>query len=469
MLKRIWFALGISVWLVYLFHFDPISAGSDRFVYLVMSLVEHHRFSIDLYRHLTPELSFYGGHYFVNTNPGLSFLAAPAWFIVWPFYRMLSGVWISGDHVHYVIAHFVTFAFTTALCAAFAAVLIAQWIYERTGRAQRAAFASLLYSFGSIAFPVSSKLNQNGVVSLLCLAVFCLIFPAKDALRISEDSKRGLCIGFLSGLALLVDYSALPFLAAAGLFILLQPNALKTAAWAIAGSMGPLLALAVYQGAFFANPFLPAQAYLWNIEQTNFSKTLLGFTWPNWREAAQYLIYPKAGVFYYMPYTLAALWYLPSRKKMNQVGLFPEERFFIGLTFILYLIFVSVQPSPFTAFGPRYMLPLFPLICMACAIYVNPFQNLIITGLIFWGFLGAVAGAELGVDTGNIFITAGAWLLRGPWLPILDWIKTDALKGMAYYPDVLTSYGLFFVLFACLACVWLPVFLKNSHKGELKS
>ena len=83
----------LTVWVVYLFHFNVAAAGSDRFVYLVMAMVEHHTFNIDAYRHLTTELSFYAGHYYLNTNPGLSFLAFPVWALLRPLYDLLPGAW----------------------------------------------------------------------------------------------------------------------------------------------------------------------------------------------------------------------------------------------------------------------------------------------------------------------------------------------------------------------------------------
>lgn len=460
-LNQSWICLGVTVWLVYLFHFDPIAAGSDRFVYLVMAMVEHHSLTLDAYRHLTTELSVHGSHYYMNTNPGLSFMALPVWAALWPLYRLLPGAWIHTEAVHFFIAHFAMFAFTSALCMALTSILLAKWIYARTGSEARALFAGCLYAFGSIAFPVSIKLNQNGVVSFVCLMIFSLLFGGNEILPVRNRKVRAALAGFFMGVALLIDYSALPFLAVIAVMMLTRFHLWKELPWAALAAAMPLGLLALYQQHLFENPFLPAQAYLWNVQQTNFSKSFLGFTAPSVDKLADYLIRPQAGIFYYMPYTLAALWHLVRLKREEGALLFPE-RGTIAAIFVSYLLFVSMQPSIFTAFGPRYMLPVFPLICLVCGIYSRPFGNFAVLLLFVWGFLAGIGGAELGVDTPNIFVTVTAWLIRGPWLPVLDWIRDGGLQSTGYSPASLSPYGLFLLMSVLIFGIW------KVRKGELK-
>ena len=80
--------LFFTIWVIYLFHFNPNNYNSTRFVYLTMSLSERGSIRIDDYPNT--DIMFHRGHYYIETNPGLSFMATPSWAIVYHLiYRWL--------------------------------------------------------------------------------------------------------------------------------------------------------------------------------------------------------------------------------------------------------------------------------------------------------------------------------------------------------------------------------------------
>lgn len=78
--KFIW-KLFFSIWLVYLFHYNPSTAGTDRYVYITTSIVERATLNLDPY--LSGDKVTHLGHTYSDANPGIALAAVPAWAIVY--------------------------------------------------------------------------------------------------------------------------------------------------------------------------------------------------------------------------------------------------------------------------------------------------------------------------------------------------------------------------------------------------
>ena len=180
MTPRIYFRLWASIWLIYVLHFNPVLPGSHRFVYLTRSLVEQHQIDVDPFWTRLLDLSVSDGHYYIAANPGLSFLAAPVWTIVYAAYRHLPETSVfRTETFHFVLCHFVGFIATTALFSSLAAVAVAWFVFVRTRERWRAILGAGLYAFGSITFYHSTGMNQNGVVACIGLCLFILMFEPR--------------------------------------------------------------------------------------------------------------------------------------------------------------------------------------------------------------------------------------------------------------------------------------------------
>src|SRR5690606_10237358 len=109
-----WMRILVSVWLVFLLHWNHPFAGPHRYYYLTRAIVEHGTIHLD---EVSPtkrsDLFEWNEHIYGNNNPGLAFLGVPAWAIGC---LVLSVLPEQPQEVRDALAHFLSFASTTALC-----------------------------------------------------------------------------------------------------------------------------------------------------------------------------------------------------------------------------------------------------------------------------------------------------------------------------------------------------------------
>ena len=457
MSKRLTVVLALTFWLVYLFHFNPAGSGSGRFTYLTMALAERGTVDVTPYHALEPvDIMPFKARYYINTNPGTSFLAAPAWAVFYAGYRFLPAHWpIRSLPFHIFLAHLVGYAATTALLSALTAIMIARFVYKRSAATWRAVFAALLYAFGTTSFFLSTRLNQNVVITFLSLAIFLLVFePA--VVGVADDRMRAILIGLAAGLGILVDLSIVPFLLAMAIPIFRVVHDGRGLSRTLVSALAPIACLMLYQWQAFRNPLLPAQWYL-----TDF----LGPAPPNPLALLDHLILPSRGLFVYMPFTALSLWYLARRRSTEASNLSRQERMYIWTLFGVYLLYVSVvQSSVFSGYGPRYLLPVLPYLCIVLGLYLRRREETAAIVLVGVSFFVQLVGAQCGRDTRNMFFEISLWMIRGPWLPVVDWLHGNTfiagrlLRTASH--GAASPAGLLVMLGWCLLMLWSPCLLN---------
>jgi hypothetical protein len=231
----------------------------------------------------------------------------------------------------------------------------------------------------------------------------------------------------------------------------------------------PIAGLALYQYHAFGNALLPAHAHsaLAVAHAVRLpcapADTWLGFTSPNLSRVMDYLLLPGQGFFAYMPYAILALWY-SVRASKAAVPLRAPERWWLYSVMAAYVLFISLfQMSECPIFGPRYLMPIVPFVCLLLALYLPRRWSWAAVSLVGWGVLANVAGAEMGVGSANILRTVAAWLFRGPWLPVFSWIGSEASGIQIHRADPIhvSSAGLFLLMAAMVAVIWLPPILRR--------
>ncbi|MBD2579765.1 hypothetical protein [Oscillatoria sp. FACHB-1406] len=465
--------LFFSLWWVNLFHFRPFAAGSDRFALLVIALVERSSVRLDVevnhpfYKSFTGDVIYYQGHAYSNFNPGLSFIASPAWFVVHLFYQRLpESSWIRGEAIHYLLVNFVSFFSTTAFLSALTSWMLATWTYRKTQQQWRGVLVGILYGLGSIAFFFSARFNQNIPLAAIATCVFILIFDPNFFSGLNSR-RRFVTIGFLLGAGAIIDANAMPLLGA--VFIILLWKNRKTPldlAYVALGAIFPLSLQLLYQYVAFGSPFLSSLTIFARqtppVETMNSSAGI----WQKFHlmTLGEYLFSAKAGLFIYMPYAGLSLWYfLVNWHNDKYLSIWEKRGIFI--LFCCYFAFICLLPPQYLypLFGPRYLLPIIPFICLIFVLYFRKQDVQLGMILLAIAFLINIGGTQLGNDTGNVFLTVAVYALKGPWLPILDWLQKELPKASGYSPEFVSPYGLFAIMLLGLVVLWLPCKLKRRY------
>ncbi|MCW6038803.1 hypothetical protein K4A83_21390 [Spirulina subsalsa FACHB-351] len=464
--------LFFTSWLVYLFHFRHLAAGSDRFVLLVRAIVEQRTFRLDAYQ-TSPffgDVVMSGGHYYSNINPGTAWLGVPFWAIANFFYQNIPPASpFRREEIHHFLAHFITTACTSSLLSALAGVFLGLWAYQRSKSQWRGILTVFLYNFCSIAFFYSTRLSQNILIASLSIFVFVLLFKPQ-ILRIKSYKTQLFLIGFILAYGLVIDLTIVP-LAGVVLILLFWQNRTYwlVLRYFLFGTIAPVLLLLLYQYLCFGNPFLSASnVFLAQEAIPEPSVSLALQIFQRSRSLFTYLFSPQAGLFIYMPYFTLAMVYLLHHNHQRLYFKHNEKRYIFGV-FIAYSFFLLALPASYlqyTLFGCRYIIPLVPLLCLTFALHFRPPHYHLGIALIALGFLINLAGAQQGYDTDNIIIYTLIYIFRGAWFPLLDWLQTGLPEDFNTLPSVLNPSGIVFLLLLFLMVIWWSYFCPYPKSRE---
>ncbi len=215
---------------------------------LTRAMVEGHTFAIDAYAANTGDVSRYGAHVYANKAPGLSFLAAIPYAVLFAIER---GHFEAGNAVPLTINSYLCTVATVGVLAAIVPALFYREGRRRGLPAPWLAGIALTIAFATQLFPYSTMLVAQVPSASLMFAAFVLA---------RRDSPRSqLTAGALAGAAGLTNFLCIP--AAAVIMILAMSRASRRFAAAIrvvAGGAPFALLLVFYQkhccGGFFTTP-----------------------------------------------------------------------------------------------------------------------------------------------------------------------------------------------------------------------
>jgi hypothetical protein len=338
--------LALAIFLLAAASFSWFLGGSgwnqDAHFDLTRSLVERRSWNIDPYASNSGDVARGpDGHFYINKPPGVSIVAAIPYAIVYGV-DALTG--ISPDAAAPFNQWLVT-ALTCGLCGAAIGALL--FLYGRRLGIERATAvsAALLVVFGTIIFPYSTMLMAHVPAALFLLIAFVVV------------RDRPLLAGVATGVALSCFYIcavAVPVLALLA-FLHSRRASLR---FLLGGLPFPLL-LAIYQWRFFGSPFRTSLE-----ASTQFTEKglLFGvFRLPQLDALFGITLSPYRGLFFASPILLFALL---GAVVMFRQRLHRQELVAIGaVTIAFFLIIASFNGwHGGSAFGPRYVLPVVPLL-----------------------------------------------------------------------------------------------------------
>src|SRR5580658_3357577 len=368
----------------------------------VDAIVVHHTFAVGLspLPILKPrgDVFSYGGRILAAKQPGQFVWGAIPYFV-------LHAVGITYEKNYDLSSSLVTW-FSAGLFAAAALALLDRMMGRHWGFSGRACLlATLAAGFASWWFAYAGVAHHDVLAASLLVGGLYTI----EANRFHFQG-RNFRLAFVAGalLGLVIFTSMLPALivAVVGIYVL-ATLPFRTALWCGAGFLAGLSPLFAYNAYYFGNPLVPANV------AGNFSDTLWS---PGWTLAVNHL---NA----YLGTSGISLWKFAPAEVLAFAGLFllplRLRCMLVGAVTIHLVYLISIPTLGGCEYGPRYLLPLLPLLApgLAALFDFRPPAHPWIGVLAFYGFLVSAVGAL----EGTMYCTVGKFAL---------WPQMAAMRGM---------------------------------------
>jgi len=331
-------AAGLFVLAAVTFGYFTGGAGwnQDAHFDLTRAIVERHTLYIDGYDVNTGDVSKgTGGHTFINKPPGASILAAAPYAVIFAIERGLRAPVDSLTRTN----RWITTALSIGLCGAFIGPVLYLYGRKRIGATSMTALCvSAIVLFGTIVFPYSTMLFAHIPAALFLLLAVTLL------------ESHPLAAGIAAGIACSCFYVCA--LAAAILAITAFYYRRRDAALFLIGMLPIVMLMGIYQWLCFGSPFRTAveastpftqRGLLFGVIQMPSIGALYGIT-----------LSPYRGLFFVSPILLLAFVSMKRNREFWSV-------IAIVTIFILTIASFNGWNGGF-AFGPRYLVPIIPLL-----------------------------------------------------------------------------------------------------------
>lgn len=342
---------------------------------LVRSIVEQKTFFIDSYVQNTGDWSRFGGHYYPNKPPGSSFIGIPIYFLIYQVEK-LSGVNFYQRFFLNLNGYLLTL-FSVSLLSSILGVIFYRFLFFLSTNQGERISLTLAYSLGTLAFPYSTLFYGHQIAAFLAFLAFYLLFKIKRTESLPEKIVRSYLIvsGFLSGLAVLMEYTSLVVTGffILYLFIFLKRKTIYLGFFGLGFSF-PIFLLLRYNFVCFENPFSTGLAYqnpLW----LKGTQTFYGFVFPKLMTFLQLTFLPYRGLFFTSPILLLSI---PGFLYISKIRNLRAE-FWLSLSIVLFYFLLNASFYTWEggwACGPRYMIPMLPFLVVPIIYCFKKFKKI---------------------------------------------------------------------------------------------
>jgi hypothetical protein len=347
--RRTAWGLFLLVWGTCAFFFGGSGFNQNSTFDQTRAIVEHGTLSIDAYVANTYDVATSGGHIYPNKAPGLSFFAVPLYA---PLY-LLEGRSTTAEQFPLLTLNL--YFLTVALCATSGAAIAVMLFFESRRREVSRRFAltiALLVVLGSPLFAYSTMLFLHVPSAALLLASVML-----------AERQRPFAAGATIGAAGFVNYLCIPAALVIGLLVVLTCERKGRAILRfIAGGAPFAAALGVYQFFVFGgiartpiareNPAFLTPGAIYGILHAPSLEALWGLTFS-----------PYRGLFFIGPILILAVIGL-TRLSLRDASVVVS----ISVYFLLFNICFNGWHGGY-AIGPRYLLPIIPLLALGIIVF----------------------------------------------------------------------------------------------------
>jgi hypothetical protein len=350
--------------------------NQDAHFDLTRAIVERQTLYIDGYDVNTGDVSKgTGGHTYINKPPGASILAAAPYAVIFGIERRLHTPIDSMTRMN----RWISTTLSAGLCGAVIGPLLYLYGRLRMGAsAPQALCISVIILFGTIIFPYSTMLFAHEPAALFLLLAVIL---TKD---------RPLAAGVAAGVAVSCFYVC----AVAAIIPIIQFRNHRREAVRFALGMAPFAALmAFYQWLCFGSPFRTSME-----ASTHFTQKGLLFgviSIPSAEALYGITLSPYRGLFFVSPILLLAFLGFAAMKRDVEFW----SIVFVTTAFVFTIASFNGWSGGY-AFGPRYLLPIIPL--MGMAMMAAPLRILWIPAVIVSIGLNFIATATDPMPSSNL-------------------------------------------------------------------
>lgn len=297
-----------------LFNQESYSANVVCRAALIANIVQHGRVDINDYESLTLDKAFYNGSYYCDKAPGMSLLAAPAALAFTSIFPVSGETPKENSRAWTAFVYLCTLS-TSGLFSALAAVLLFQYLVQRTGNIHAALIGSFTFGLGTPIWGWATSFFSHATAGSLLVMAFIALDHAARRLAAGE---RAFVPALLSGLALgaatAVEYTSLVPAAILGLGVAAvspwRTKALPVIGMFAVAGLGAVSAIApvlIYHDAAFGSPFSTGyqNAAIFAATRTGF----FGIGLPDFSLISEELVFGvRRGLLWISPVMLAAAW-----------------------------------------------------------------------------------------------------------------------------------------------------------------
>lgn len=455
---------------------------------LTRAIVEQQTVRIDDYVSNTGDYAEIDGRYYSDKAPGLSLMAVPVYAITEQLQPLgLSAVsarlgesesfsttlnpdgeGINNDRVDTYVALYIATVSVVALPAALMLLLLARIVLRLTGCRLASVGSVLIVGLATSVFTYSQAFYGH-IPAAACLVGALALIVLRDG---PLTQRRLLAIGALLGWAVVIEFPA----AVAGIPIALWVVWLagrRGALYGIIGAAPPLLVLVIYDLIAFGTvmPTGYQHSALW---QDQHSTGFLSLTYPHGDAIYGLLASPFRGLLYFSPVLIVALAGMViafRHRSQRQVMLV------VLASFALFFLMIASSIMWWGGFavGPRYLVPVIPLLALPLGVAVARLNASrlavraaglgvvgllsVISGLLIWG--STFAGQNYPPDSTRRPLADYVW-------PRLQEGDVARNLGMAVGLDgVVSLIPLVITVLAILAAIGLALVARRDEPGDI--
>ncbi len=347
---------------------------------LIRAILDEHTLRIDSYQSNTEDKALFAGHFYSDKAPGQGLLALPFVAMSRPMMRVIHIDPASPGGL--VAQSYVATLFSSSIPMVLAACCLF-WIAVRLGSSPNAAaFAAISLGLATPNWAFATLLFGHALAGACLLFAFAAALVLQDTRPGVGELKWGVAVGLAAGWATVTEYPAAPASAILAVFAVALvwsqgwPRRWRAAAGVGTGAFVCAAVLMAYQNAAFASPFLPGYAHYQSGAFPWMQHGFLGITYPKPLVLAKLLFGGHLGLFLLSPVLIAAPFGI---RRLWRSAFTPALAIAAAAVPLYYWLFNGSFSGWHggNTYGPRYMLPGIPILCIGLApVYAAAGRNL---------------------------------------------------------------------------------------------